>query len=161
MAEQDSARARRHGGREGFGVQGKIRRLELHKRRLKPDVARIKRIVEPAGNRNDDVVTRAGCSPQCDMQGCHRPGCENDVSKGERKVVTFAESFRHVAPDKRLPPERGVLQIEQPLVLERLGDSGSGSALGSGVRIRIREVREPVSESTRFLANALEALERL
>jgi hypothetical protein len=106
------------------------------------------------------MVTKAGCSPQSDVKGCHRPGCENDVSKHERKVVTFLESVRNRAPDERLPTEWGVLKIEQPLIVERLGDSGPGSALRSGVRVRIREVREPVSEPTRFSAKTFEALQR-
>src|SRR5215218_1799319 len=99
VAEQDSTRSRREGGREGFGIQGEVRWLELDERRSKPDVARIERIVEPAGDRNDDLVTGSGCSPQSDVQGCHCPRCEDDVPKRERKAVTFLQGVRDGAPD--------------------------------------------------------------
>jgi hypothetical protein len=107
------------------------------------------------------VVTGAGRSPQSNVEGCHRPGCENDVSKRERKTVTFLQGVSHGAPDERLPAEWGVLKIEQPFVVQRFGNGRSGSALSSRVRVRIGKVREPVSEATRPSANTLEALQRL
>jgi hypothetical protein len=48
------------GSRERFRIEGEFRRLEFVEPRLKADVADVKRIVQPASGRNDDLSIDLG-----------------------------------------------------------------------------------------------------
>ena len=145
MAQQHSACPRRHRSGDRVGIERKLGRLELDEPRVETDMLRVEGVVEPTGGGDDDFPVGASGRSQCDVECGHRARRQHDVLERERELVAVTERIGDGPPRDRVPPERRVLKIEQPLFLERLRDCGSRRRLSARIRIRVREVRESIT----------------